>query len=92
MPPIRNLPCWEIMQCQGTENCPARARPDTPCWEIAQTLGRPEDAKDVCMDCLVYVVKASNPGLSPKEIEDIMEHRNICVSGKTCPVYQEGKQ
>ena len=31
-------PCWEIMNCDASKKCAAKARPDTPCWEIAREM------------------------------------------------------
>jgi len=88
MSPIRNMPCWEIMQCRGTEDCPAKAHPDIPCWEIAEQFGTSQNVKNICPDCIVYVVKTNDPVLSQQDIDDIMRHRNMGKFVETCPAYE----
>ena len=76
------------MQCRGTEDCPARAHPEIPCWEIAEKLGTSQSVKNICTDCIVYVVKATDSILSQQDIENIMRHRNIGKPVKNCPTYE----
>ncbi len=87
MTPIKDMPCWEIMQCSGTENCPARTHPDVPCWEIAEKLGTSQSVMNICSDCIVYVVKTNDPILTRNELVEIMSHRNIGGFSKECPAY-----
>ena len=87
MTSFRNIPCWEIMKCSGTEDCPARKEPDALCWEIAEKLGTSQSYMDICRDCIVYVVKTDNSILSQKEIDAIMKHRNLGKPVTQCPAY-----
>jgi len=74
-----NLPCWEIMKCEGTENCPARQSPETPCWEIASEMDDYRKYFNICNDCIVYLLKAGNYVLSKQEMNSIMRKKINCV-------------
>jgi hypothetical protein len=78
-----DIPCWEIMKCEGTESCPARKSPGTPCWEIARDLDDYRSAFNICKDCLVYMLKHENTVLSQQEIETIIEKKGFCVLAET---------
>ena len=78
------LPCWEITKCEGTDDCPARRAVDTPCWEIARGLDDYRNALNVCGDCIVYIAKHDNSGLSPEEINSIFEQKGVCVLLAQC--------
>jgi hypothetical protein len=65
--PLRERHCWEIMQCQGTESCPARLQPDKACWEIARELDDYRSVCKICQDCLVFVLKNGKIFLPAKE-------------------------
>ena len=76
-----DIPCWEIMKCEGTESCPARKSQDTPCWEIARDLDDYRSAFNICNDCLVYMLKHENSVLSQQEIQTIIEKKGVyCMS------------
>lgn len=79
MIPRSDLPCWEIMQCQGTEDCPARKRPMENCWEIAREIDDYRKAFNVCKDCVVYLLKSKDSILSKREIQTIMKHKSDCA-------------
>ena len=71
--------CWEIMQCDKSENCPARKNPEKPCWEIAREMD--DDYRNffnICYDCIVHVIKAGNSVLTNLEVESIMEAKTNC--------------
>jgi hypothetical protein len=53
-------PCWEIMSCDEHKKCPAKIRPETPCWEIARENGDYRYILQICVDCVVYVLKLLN--------------------------------
>lgn len=103
MKPTANIPCWEIVQCIGTADCPARSCPDIPCWEIAALLDAGASAFSICEECIVYLAKTGNPVLSPDELEEILRMRNILWYIDRCPAFdrrprpggncrQEGKE
>ncbi|MFC1843378.1 hypothetical protein ACFLZ5_01135 [Thermodesulfobacteriota bacterium] len=79
MIPSSDLPCWEIMQCQGTENCPARKRPAENCWEIAREIDDYRKAFNICKDCVVYLLKSKNTVLSEREMQTIIKHKSECA-------------
>lgn len=79
------------MQCRDVENCSARKYPDIPCWELAEKPKNSHCAMNICYDCLVYVVKTDNSILSDQEVADILESRNISISGKA-PARQSGTE
>jgi hypothetical protein len=79
MIPNSDWPCWEIMKCEGTEDCPARKRPDQNCWEIAREMDDYRKAFGICKDCIVYMLKAENGVLSKQEIKAIVEQRSDCA-------------
>lgn len=74
-----DLPCWEIMKCEGTDDCPARKHPDLNCWEIASEMDDYRKAFNICQDCIVYMLKAENTVLTKQEMQTIMEQKNDCV-------------
>ena len=71
-------PCWEIMNCDAAENCPAKTRPETPCWEIAREKSDYRYMLQICVDCIVRVLKGENSALSKKERQSIMVHKANC--------------
>lgn len=83
-----DIPCWEIVQCLGAEDCPARTCPDMPCWEIAALLDAGAPALNVCEECIVYLVKTGSPILPPEELEEILKMRNILWYIDRCPAFE----
>ena len=74
-----DFPCWEIMKCEGTEDCPARKRPDLNCWEIASEMDDYRKAFNICNDCIVYMLKAENTVLTKQEMQTIMKQKSACL-------------
>jgi len=70
-----NLYCWEIMQCENPEGCPARMNSEKPCWEIASEADDYRMVNNICRDCIVYVLKADNSVLSKQEIKKVMNKK-----------------
>jgi hypothetical protein len=67
------------MQCDKSENCPAKKNPEMPCWEIVREIN--DDYRNffnICRDCIVHVLKAENSVLSNQEIETIVEAKINC--------------
>ncbi|HHO47674.1 MAG TPA: hypothetical protein ENN06_04350 [Desulfobacteraceae bacterium] len=85
---IRTMPCWEIMQCLGSADCPARSWPDIPCWEIAELLDAGKTALNVCEECIVYLVKSNTPILTAAELEEILRFRNLLWYLEKCPAFE----
>ena len=79
MVPNSDWPCWEIMKCVGTEDCPARKRPDLNCWEIANEMDDYRKAFNICKDCIVYMLKAENTVLSKQDVRNIMNQKSNCA-------------
>jgi hypothetical protein len=79
--PSNDLSCWEIMQCKGTEDCPARLHPEKPCWEIARELDDYRSALKICQDCIVFLLKNGNIVLSDQEVRAIMKRKGSCALG-----------
>ncbi len=78
MIPSCDWPCWEIMKCEGTEDCPARKRPDLNCWEIASEMDDYRKAFNICEDCIVYMLKAESTILTEQELQTIIKHKHDC--------------
>ena len=75
-----NWPCWKIMNCDASKDCPAKTHPETPCWEIAKGLKDYRHAMEICRDCIVYMLKADDSILTKQEMETIIMHKeNNCV-------------
>jgi len=74
-----DLPCWEIMKCEGTDDCPARKHPDLNCWEIASEMDDYRKAFNICQDCIVYMLKAENTVLTKQEMQTIMKQKSVCL-------------
>lgn len=85
---VNALPCWEITKCEGTDECPARLDVDKPCWEIASSLDDYRNALNVCGDCIVYIAKHDNSGLSADEIKNIFEQKGVCVLVAKCSPHE----
>jgi hypothetical protein len=79
MIPNSEWPCWEIMKCKGTEDCPARQQPERHCWEIARDLDDYRSAFNICQDCIVFMLKNGNSVLSEKEVQTIVEKKVSCT-------------
>ena len=82
MEPKSDWPCWEIMKCEGTDDCPARKRPDLNCWDIAGEMDDYRKAFNICKDCIVYMLKAENSVLTKQEVKAIMDHKTECTLAK----------
>ena len=67
--------CWEIMQCENPDACPAKKNPEKPCWEIANEADDYRKANNICSDCIVYVLKTGNSVLSRQEINKVMNKK-----------------
>lgn len=82
-------PCWEIMNCDESKKCPAKLRPETPCWEIARENSDYRYVLQVCVDCIVHVLKGEKDTLSKNDIQSIMVQKANCVltSGDCCVNY-----
>lgn len=72
-------PCWEIMNCNESKECPARANPEIPCWEIARAASDYRHVLQVCPDCIVYILKGENKRLNNNEVQTIMLQKANCV-------------
>ena len=79
MIPKSDWPCWEIIKCEGTDDCPAKQSPDQNCWDIASEMDDYRKAFNICKDCVVYMLKVENTVLTEQEIKTIMEHKIECA-------------
>ena len=80
---MSNMGCWEIMQCENSDGCPAKRKPAKHCWEIASDSDDFRKANNICRDCIVYVLKAGDSILSQQEIETILAQKQRCkMAGK----------
>ena len=82
MEPKSDWPCWKIMKCEGTDDCPARKHPDLACWDIAGEMDDYRKAFNICNDCIVYMLKAENSVLTKQEVKAIMDHKTECTLAK----------
>ena len=80
-----DLFCWEIMQCENSDDCPAKMNPGKACWEIARESDDYRKANNICRDCIVYVLKVGSEALSEQEIHKIMEKKVSCKLAPRCP-------
>jgi len=80
------------MQCGETKDCPARVHTDIPCWEISEKFGTGQSVMNICSDCIVHIVKTNDPILTLKELDDIMEYRNMVKQVDKCPVCKNPKE
>ncbi len=71
-------PCWEITNCKKSHECIARSKPETPCWEIAQEMFDYRHVMQICVDCIVRLLKSEGAVLSQKEIQSIMVNKANC--------------
>ena len=82
MAPKSDWPCWEIMKCEGSDDCPARKHPDLDCWELAGEMDDYRKAFNICKDCIVYMLKADNSVLTKQEMKAIIDHKTECALAK----------
>lgn len=87
----REMPCWEIMNCQDGSECAAWQNPEISCWDLAQELRHVQNVLGVCIDCIVYQIK-ENPQLFDEEkLAEILAHRKINgFSRPKCPAILTG--
>ena len=79
--------CWEIMNCDDSRKCQARLRPDAPCWEIARENSDYRHVMEICVDCIVYVLKGERTVLSKNDLQAIMVHKANCyLTSEECMV------
>jgi hypothetical protein len=80
-------PCWEIMNCDESKKCSAKTRPETPCWEIAREKSDYRYILQICVDCIVHMLKGEKTALSKNEIQSIMLHKaNRVLTSDECLV------
>ena len=72
-------PCWEIMNCDKSQKCLAKTRPETPCWEIARKKSDYRYVLQVCVDCIVHILKEKNTALCKNEIQAIIIQKANCI-------------
>jgi len=81
-------PCWEIMKCNESQECPAKEKSSKLCWEIIQEVDK--YSFHICEDCLVYVSKQKNSQFTKEEILSIMAQKGVQVlDGAKCPNFIE---
>ena len=74
-----DLPCWEIMKCEGTDDCAARKLPDLNCEEIEREMDDYRKAFNICQDYIVYMLKAENTVLTKQEMQTIMKQKSASL-------------
>ena len=78
-------PCWEIMKCNESQECPAKISSAKLCWEIIKEVD--SYSFNICRDCLVYVSKQKDSQFSKEELLSIMAQKGVNVlDGKKCPL------
>ncbi len=70
-------PCWEIMKCAESQECPAKENPSKLCWEMIDDIDG--YSFNICKDCLVYVSKQKNSQFSKEELLSIMAQKGVNV-------------
>ena len=70
--------CWEIMNCDESEECLAKKHPETPCWELANEIGDYRRFCSICQDCIVFVLKKNLAVLSDKQKKSILQKKVEC--------------
>jgi hypothetical protein len=73
-----DIRCWEIIKCDK-QDCPARHEPETPCWEIAKREGAYKAISNICIDCIVYVLKEKTDFLGRKEKKKILSQKRVAL-------------
>lgn len=80
-------PCWEIMNCNESQRCPARENTSKLCFEIIEEFD--SYSFNICRDCLVYIAKQENSKFSTEELLSIMAQKGVQVlDGKKCPNFK----
>jgi len=78
-------PCWEIMQCDESQKCPAKDNTSKLCWEIIEEVDK--YSFNICRDCLVYVSKQKDSKFTKEELLSIMAQKGVNVlDGQQCPL------
>ena len=71
--------CWEIMKCDAAKKCYAKEHPEMPCWEIARQKADYRYLLQICVDCIVHILKEESAVLSSKERQAIMVNKANCI-------------
>lgn len=72
--------CWEVMECDRGDDCPARIHPARMCWEIARDYDcRCCAAHIFCHDCIVYLLGNEKQQFSEEELSALAGRRVVCT-------------
>lgn len=81
------LPCWEVLQNAGANECPANEICDKFCWQIIHEIDT--SLFDICSDCLVYLSRQNDTYLSKQMKLDIKMHREEdFLNSRTCQMFE----
>lgn len=71
--------CWEVMECERGEDCPARKYPGVRCWELAAELSRHPCVPNICSDCIVYLLLKEKACFSEEELQVLARRKVLCT-------------
>ena len=71
-----DLKCWDILKCENLD-CQARSELDTPYWTIAKDVTAFHNISNTCTDCIVYLLNKGKYVLNQKEIQNIINQREL---------------
>ena len=72
-----NQYCWEIIQCDDKDSCPARLNPEKQCWEVMGEHNSFQCHYGLCEECIVYLSKSKDSMFSSKELKEVMQKREV---------------
>jgi len=88
MEKIRDMKCWEIMQCPEDKDCVAKEQSNASCWDLATSHNHLQSELEVCSDCIVYIAKKNPPQFTETELLEILGHpKRKAYNYHKCPTF-----
>lgn len=69
--------CWEIIQCDDKDSCPARMDEKKQCWEVMGAHNSFQCHYGICDECIVYLSKSEASLLNRKELNEVIQQREV---------------
>jgi len=69
--------CWEIIQCDDKDSCPARSNEKKHCWEVMGEHNSFQCHYGLCDECIVYLSKSKDSLFSSKELNEVIRKREL---------------
>ena len=67
--------CWEIIQCNEEDTCPARSNVKKQCWEVMGEHNSFQCHYGICDECIVYLSKSNDSSSCSKKMNEVLQKR-----------------